>query len=153
MTNPTPASSNRSRWRPALALGGAFVLGLLVGGLLVGTLVYHRVGDLARLRTQTGFVERMMETIEPTGPDQRQTIRPILSATGQTVERTLTHSRDSLRTELQRMRKALAPHLTPEQMDRLKAFFDRLHSRARAPVSSPAQDTTASLSPADSTSP
>jgi hypothetical protein len=94
-----------------------------------------------------------METIEPTGPDQRQTIRPILSATGQTVERTLTHSRDSLRTELQRMRKALAPHLTPEQMDRLKAFFDRLRSRARAPVSSPAQDTTASLSPADSTSP
>lgn len=129
------------------------MLGLLVGGLLVGTLVYHRVSDLARLRTQTGFVEHMMETIEPTGPDQRETIRPILAATGRSVERTLTHSRDSLHTELQRMRTALAPHLTPEQMDQLTAFFDRLRNRARGPVSSPAPDSTAPPSPAPPASP
>lgn len=151
MTDPTSTSSTRSWWKPTLALGGTFLLGLLVGGLLVGTLVYHRVSDLARLRTQTGFVEQMMDTIEPTDADQRAAIRPILTATGQTVERTLTHSRDSLRTELQHMREALAPHLTPEQADRLTTFFDRLRDRTPGPAAASAPD--APESPADTASP
>lgn len=144
MTNPTSASSTRSWWKPALALGGTFLLGMLVGGLLVGTLVYHRVNDLARLRTQEGFVEQMVDIIEPTGPDQRRAIRPILSASGQTFEQTFAHSRDSLRTELRHMYHALVPHLTPEQEDRLTTFFDRLRRRAPRPETPDTQDSTAS---------
>lgn len=114
-----------------LALGGTFVLGVLVGGLLVGTLAYQRVETLASMRTQSGFADRLTEVIEPTGPEQRRTLRPLLETTGREVETIYRQQRDSLRAALFRMGRQLRPHLTIEQRDRLRAFFQRLRARAR----------------------
>lgn len=129
MTDRSTLQPATSSWKTIAALGGTFVLGLIVGALAVGTLVYQRVDTLRSLRTESGFVTRFTEIIDPTGPDQRQTIEPILQDTGREVERTFLQSRDSLAAEVDRMRSRLDPHLTAEQRRRLERAIHRLRSR------------------------
>jgi hypothetical protein len=109
-----------SRTKSALFLGGALVTGVVLGALLVGAFVAHRVDRLDALREPTRLARFMENAIAPTSPAQRDSIRTVLryrarqaSAILQTTRRDLRAVQDSLRADLE-------PLLSEEQLERLR---------------------------------
>ncbi len=121
-------SGLRSLWKPALLLLGTFVLGGLVGGLLVGTIVKNRVDTIRSLRTADGFTERMLSAIEPT-PAQRDTLRPLLREAGSDIEQMTRQTRAQMRARVDTLWHDIRPHLTPEQRRKLRRMRQRFQDR------------------------
>lgn len=112
-------AKSRFRLKPALALLGTFLLGMLVGALILSALTRHRVERIRAMRTPAGFVERMERVIQPESEAQRAAIRPLLEEAGADVHRITRSSRQELRATLRELRADLAPLLTEEQQARL----------------------------------
>lgn len=123
------SSSTRALWKSALLLLGTFVLGGLLGGLLVGTVVQNRVDTIRSLRTADGFVERTIDLLEPTDAAQRDTLRPLLREAGEDIEHITDRARTDLRATLDTLWRSVQPHLTPDQRARLDAMRQRFRSR------------------------
>lgn len=121
-------SGLRSLWKPALLLLGTFVLGGLVGGLLVGTIVKNRVDTIRSLRTADGFTEHMLSAIEPT-PAQRDTLRPLLREAGSDIEQMTHQTRAQMRARVNILWQEMRPHLTPEQRNTLRRMRRRFQDR------------------------
>jgi uncharacterized membrane protein len=121
-------SGLRSLWKPALLLLGTFVLGGLIGGLLVGAVVKNRVETIRSLRTADGFTEHMLNAIEPTSA-QRDTLRPLLREAGTDIEQMTRQTRTQMRARVDTLWQDMRPHLTPEQRRALRRMRQRFQDR------------------------
>lgn len=121
-------SGLRSLWKPALLLLGTFVLGGLIGGLLVGTIVKNRVETIRSLRTADGFTEHVLSAIEPTLA-QRDTLRPLLRKAGSDIEQMTHQARAQMRARVDTLWQEMRPHLTPEQRSALRRMRRRFQDR------------------------
>jgi hypothetical protein len=109
-----------SQTKSALLLGGALVTGVLLGALIVGAFVSHRVDRLDALREPTRLARHMEETIAPTSPAQRDSIRAVLRVRARQASAILQSTRRDLRAVRDSLRADLEPLLTDEQNDRLR---------------------------------
>lgn len=125
-------ASSRPLWKSAALLLGTFLLGGLLGGLLVSTIVQHRADTVRSLRTADGFTQHVLRIVDP-APAQRDTLRPLLQNAGADIERITRQTRRQLRTRIGMLRQDLHPHLTPEQRQRLRRRGGRWF-RSRRPA-------------------
>lgn len=115
------------RTKTVLVLIGTLVLGMVLGALLTGVLVRHRIHHLRQLRTPAGFTQEMMQAIEPTGPDQRESLRKALKSHVQRMREVRERYRNELRAEVDSMHAAAEKLLTPKQQERMREKMKELH--------------------------
>jgi hypothetical protein len=109
-----------TRGKAVAILGVTFLLGLAAGFLVSGALHQRRAERMAELRRRGGFVEHMLDVIQPRDTIQREAIVPILEETAQENQALFEGTRESLRAGLDSMRVRLAPLLDADQLRRLE---------------------------------
>lgn len=119
--------TGKTRTKTVLILVGTLVLGMVLGALLTGLVVRHRLGHLDHLRTPSGFAQEMMQSIEPTGLDQKEALRKALSSHARRMRTIRERYRNELRAEVDSMHVAAEELLTPEQEQRLREKMNQLH--------------------------
>lgn len=119
--------TGNTRTKTFLILVGTLVLGMVLGALLTGLVVRHRLGHLDHLRTPTGFTQEMMQSIEPTGPEQKKALREAVSSHARRMKTIREHYRKKLHTEVDSMHRAAEGLLTPQQERRLREKMKQLH--------------------------
>lgn len=126
---PTPAPSARAaRLRPALVLLGTLALGVLLGALLNGTLARQRFERIDRMRGREGFVQMMEGVVRPTSEAQREAIQPALEREAVRARALFQDFRTRMRANQDSLLMELRPHLTPEQLARVR---ERLYNGRR----------------------
>lgn len=115
------------RTKTVLVLIGTLVLGMVLGALLTGVFVRHRIHHLRQLRTPAGFTQEMMQAIEPTGPDQREALRKALKSHVQRMREIRERYRKELRAEVDSMHAAAEKLMTPKQQQRMREKMKELH--------------------------
>ncbi|TNE63830.1 MAG: hypothetical protein EP335_08490 [Alphaproteobacteria bacterium] len=109
------------------------VVGIVLGGVLTGAVIRHRVENLRDFRTAEGFARHMSEIIGPVPEARRGDVQAILLATGRTVENALDGRRTELMLALDDMEAQLSVVLTPEQLARWQALRQRMRNRVGGP--------------------
>ena len=113
------AASGKPRLKAALILGATFLLGLVLGGLIVGAVVRERLQTIADFRDRDRFVARVVSFLEPTSDAQAEAMRPILEAAGARTEDAFVVLRGDLTRIFDDLERELAPLLTEQQRQRL----------------------------------
>ena len=124
------AAFGRPRLKAALILGATFLLGLVLGSLIVGAVVRERLQAIADFRDRDRFVARVEAFLEPTSDSQAEAIRPILEAAGARTESAFVVLRGDLTRIFDDLERELAPLLTEEQRQRLSDRRVLLRQRA-----------------------
>jgi hypothetical protein len=114
-----------------LALSGTLLLGMILGGLITGTIVKKRVNAVTLvMMNEQRFANRLEELIEPT-PQQADSVRSLLKKHGSLFTARSREFRalqwrtfDSLKNELQ-------PLLTTEQRERFQKEVSRIDRRQK----------------------
>jgi len=106
--------------KSALLLGGALVTGVLLGALIVGAFVAHRVDRMDRLRQPARLAQFLERTIEPTSPAQRDSIRTVVRYRARQAAYILRQTRRDLEAVRDSLRADLRPLLTDDQLARLQ---------------------------------
>lgn len=109
-----------SQTKSALLLGGALVTGVVLGALIVGAFVAHRVDRLDALRQPTRLARFMEDAIEPTAPAQRDSVRTVLRYRARQASAILQRTRRDLLAVQDSLRADLRPLLTDDQLQRLR---------------------------------
>lgn len=122
-----------TRTKTTLIAIGTLLLGMLLGALLTGAVVRHRLSRLDDLRTQRGFARILEQTIRPTDEAQREALRPVLRQGGRRVLRLRRQQRREMHALVDSVRTDLAPLLTPEQQQRLDRRIGMARQRLRPP--------------------
>ncbi|HLA64804.1 MAG TPA: hypothetical protein VK610_10285, partial [Rhodothermales bacterium] len=126
---PTPAGPGRAaRLRPTLVLLCTLALGVLLGALLNGYLARQRFERLDRMRGREGFVTMMEGVVAPTSEAQRAAIQPALERESVRARTLFQDFRARMRANQDSLLTELRPHLTPEQLARVR---DRLYNGRR----------------------
>ena len=113
------AAFRRPRLKAVLILGATFLLGLVLGGLIVGAVVRERLQAIADFRDRDRFVARVESFLEPTSDSQAEAMRPILEAAGARTENAFVVLRGDLTRIFDDLERELAPLLTEQQRQRL----------------------------------
>lgn len=116
-----------TRTKTVLILLGTLALGMVLGAILTGVFVRHRLGHLNHLRTPSGFTQEMMESIEPTGPGQEKALRKALTSHARRMRTIRERYRKTLHAEVDSMHAAAEELLTSEQERRLREKMNQLH--------------------------
>lgn len=114
-----------ARARAALALAATLLLGMLLGVLLGGFVQQLREGVLAGARGRGGFVDHMMQIIEPHDEAQEAQLRPLLRGVEDRNEEIARRAGDDMRAALDQLLIDLEPLLDDEQMERMRDFARR----------------------------
>ena len=114
------------RAQSALLLVTIFLLGGLVGGILIGTIAGDRHERREKFGRRGGFVEHMESVIDPVDEEQRRAIRPILERTDSLHHATLRHAHNTMRASFDTLLAQLAPHLEADQLERLRNEHRRM---------------------------
>ena len=108
-----------TRTKSTFIIIGTFIIGVLIGALINGAVVRHRMNKIDKMRTVPGFSAEMQRIIKPSN-DQLPKIEPILNRTAESLiqlgQRQFEHANvivDSMVTDLN-------PYLTQEQKTRLQ---------------------------------
>lgn len=119
-----------TRTKTTLIIIGTLLLGMLLGALLTGAVVRHRLGQLNDLRTPRGFSRVLEETIQPANAAQREELQAALQQGGRRLVRLRRQHRQETRALVDSLRAEIEPLLTPEQQkrldERLGAFRERI---------------------------
>lgn len=116
------------RTKSVLILLATLVLGALLGAVVTGWWVQQRVDRLRAVRTADGFVERVVQRVEPVSSAQRDSIIAITQYRArQLSDLRQSHRRDT-RAIFDSLRQDLQPVLTEEQDARLERQMPR-HGR------------------------
>lgn len=121
------------RAQSALLLVAIFLLGGLVGGVLVGTIAGDRHERRERFGHRGGFVEHMENVIDPVNDEQRVVIRPILERIDSLHHATLKQAHHTVRASFDTLMAQLAPHLKPDQLERLRTEHRRMDRHGPPP--------------------
>jgi hypothetical protein len=106
------------------------LLGVVLGGVLNAWWARERFERIRQLRAPGGLETVLLNTIEPTSPEQRQQVQAVLDDTASRVRALRRAHRQELRATLDSMRTALAPFLSEEQKERLR---ERMRRRVGPP--------------------
>jgi len=106
--------------RAGLMLMGTLLIGIVIGFLAAGALGQRRVERFERMRGRGGFVEFMLDVIQPRDEAQREAIVPVLEETARRNREIVAGTRQDLAAEIDSLKVRLAPVLDAEQMRRLE---------------------------------
>ncbi|WDE04434.1 hypothetical protein SG34_024355 [Thalassomonas viridans] len=107
------------KYKPYVLFGIIFILGMMLGGLLIAKVAQHRVEQAKLFITEQGFVRQMTGLLEPVSEQQQRQIEAILAPAGTRVSASFEQSRQELRSIMDEIQTELQPVLTPEQYQRL----------------------------------
>jgi len=119
------------RTKSVLLLVVTLLLGIVLGGVLTGWWVQSRADRVRALRTPSGFVERVVERVEPTSAAQRDSVEVIARRAARQLERLRRSHRQQTMTVLDSMRVELRTVLSEEQINTLDRRLERRHRGGR----------------------
>jgi len=119
------------RTKSVLLLVVTLLLGIVLGGVLTGWWVQNRADRVRALRTPSGFVERVVERVEPTSAAQRDSVEVIARRAARQLERLRRSHRQQTMTVLDSMRVELRTVLSEEQINTLDRRLQRRHRGGR----------------------
>ncbi|MEO0557029.1 MAG: hypothetical protein AAF170_02475 [Bacteroidota bacterium] len=121
MTDALPPVSPRRRWyrRPVVIVIGSVLLGMVLGALLTGLFVRHRLLTVQSMFQEEGFEAVFFEAVNPTEA-QREAIRPILSDAFEAAISNAVEFRGRMQTHADTTLEALDEHLDDGQMERAR---------------------------------
>jgi hypothetical protein len=122
-----PWMSFSPRTKSVLLLVVTLLLGIVLGGVLTGWWVQNRADRVRALRTPSGFVERVVERVEPTSAAQRDSVEVIARRAARQLERLRRSHRQQTMTVLDSMRVELRTVLSEEQINTLDRRLQRRH--------------------------
>mgnify|MGYP003651514203 CR=1 FL=1 len=122
-------SSAKPIFKVTAMLGATFLVGMLMGALVLGAVLRGKLEVLRDMRTADGFVSHVSRLIGPVEPDQATEVNAILEATGREVESLVTYQQQEFMILLDGMEGELETRLTPEQMQRWHDARDRIRKR------------------------
>lgn len=112
--------------KSGLVLGGTFLLGIVIGGLITGTVLGKRAQRLAlALGNEDRFVGATMNFIEP-NTERRDTVASILHHYGATLAGETRVYRKQQILILDSLKHDIMPLLTEEQRERLQKRFEQI---------------------------
>ena len=134
-----------ARTKSMLLLGGVLILGMLLGGLVSGTMSNRRLATIAELRTSRGMAFLLEEVVRPETEQQRQAFRQAVEQTAPAYADVFERTGSELRALNDSVLAQVRPLLTDDQSERLQHYLTmrregRLgprHDRARARGESP----------------
>jgi len=126
-----PWMSFSPRTKSVLLLVVTLLLGIVLGGVLTGWWVQNRADRVRALRTPSGFVERVVERVEPTSAAQRDSVEVIARRAARQLERLRRSHRQQTMTVLDSMRTELGVVLSEEQINTLDRRLQRRHRGGR----------------------
>ena len=126
-----PWMSFSPRTKSVLLLVVTLLLGIVLGGVLTGWWVQNRADRVRALRTPSGFVERVVERVEPTSAAQRDSVQIIARRTARQLERLRRSHRQQTMAFLDSMRTELRTVLSEEQISTLDRRLERRHRGGR----------------------
>jgi len=126
-----PWMSFSPRTKSVLLLVVTLLLGIVLGGVLTGWWVQNRADRVRALRTPSGFVERVVERVEPTSAAQRDSVEVIARRAARQLERLRRSHRQQTMTVLDSMRVELRTVLSEEQINTLDRRLQRRHRGGR----------------------
>lgn len=106
------------------------VLGIVLGGVLNAWWARDRFDRIRQMQRPGGLETVLMNTIEPTSPEQREAIQQVLADASQRVRQMRMRHRREVRATVDSLRADLLPLLTDEQKARLN---ERLRNRRQPP--------------------
>lgn len=112
-------------------MGGALLLGLVLGLMLQGMLHQLRTSRVGSLRQESGFVAHLESIIQPR-PEQQAAVRALLRATGARDRQIIDGAYTQLRLSLDTLHRQLRPLLDAGQWERLQRM-GRLPDPFRGP--------------------
>lgn len=115
-----------TRTKSIAILVGTLLLGMVLGGVLVGTISRNREGDRGKLIRPGGFVEHLKGVIEPTSDEQWEQVRPILERVGMEHRGIISDAHKELKASFDSLLVELEAYLEPEQLKRLKEEHARM---------------------------
>ena len=108
-----------------------FVLGGLIGGLVVGMVSQQRTEKIGDFRKKGGFIRHMERVIEPKDSAEHEVIHSILEETDARNRKVLENAHREMKASYDSMLVELEPHISDEQMNRLKAEHERMKKRMK----------------------
>lgn len=108
-----------TRTKSVLIIIGTFVIGVLIGALINGAMVRHRMNRIDKMRTVPGFSSEMQKIIQPT-KEQLPKIEPILNRTANALVQLGKQQFEHANVIVDSMVVDLNPYLTKEQITRLE---------------------------------
>ncbi|HKJ34743.1 MAG TPA: hypothetical protein VKA34_23160 [Balneolales bacterium] len=108
----------KTRTKSVLIIIGTFIIGIVLGGILTGAIVRHRLNRIAESQTRPGFVKIMEHIIKPTDK-QKKKIEPILKESAHKLSQIHSQCKQKMIAIGDSMRGELKPYLTDKQFNRL----------------------------------
>ena len=108
----------KTRTKSVLIILGTLIIGIVLGGILTGAIVRHRLNRIAESQTRPGFVKIMEHIIKPTDKQKKQ-IEPILKKSAHRLYQLHLGCKQEMIQFGDSMRSELKPYLTDEQFNRL----------------------------------
>ncbi len=121
------------RTKSTLIVVGTLMIGMVLGALLTGTFLIHRLKSIQEMRTSAGLTEEILKVIEPSDATQEADIRHILNEKTVKIEdlrlRYTNEALDSIRFVIQELQDALNPILSIDQQNRLNSRIEQFQNR------------------------
>lgn len=105
------------------------LVGVLAGATITGAVVRKRLENVRSFTSSEGFVVQFTDVLEPLTEEQRTAIEPLISDAGDDIEDLIKLSRLELFLIVDGLQNDLEPHLTPEQLQRLKDRREEVRER------------------------
>lgn len=112
---------------------GTLIIGIVLGGVIVGAISQKRSRAMRDAGRPGGFVRGIEDLIQPRDSAQRAEIRPLLERTDQRNRHIVDGARKQLQMAFDTMMTELAPHLSEDQMGRLRQELQRHENERRPP--------------------
>ncbi len=105
------------------------LVGVLAGATITGAVVRQRLEKVRSFTSSEGFVVQFTDVLEPLTEEQRAAIEPLISDAGDDIEDLIELSRLELFLIVEGLQNDLEPHLTSEQLQRLKDRREEVRER------------------------
>jgi hypothetical protein len=122
-------SDRRTRFYGTGVLLATLILGVLLGALLTGAVIRHRVAERSALLTPKGLAAYVEAAAGAETEAQRGAIREAAARAAPAVRATFRRARAEMEATVNQLRADLEPALSDEQMARLDERLERLSAR------------------------
>ena len=120
------------KWKIAIHIVAALLIGILIGALLNRTLVQRRIKNMLEMRAVGLLAPRPERDLKPVSPEQEKRIREILDSHAERLAEIHKRFDGEIQSAFKSLKQEIDPILTPEQRDQFKRmipgpppFFDR----------------------------
>jgi len=113
------------KWKLAVACLLVFVAGVMTGGLLCAHHMHRFLLGPPHSAEMAGKMREHLRRALDLTPEQATTIMPIIDATATKLEAIRMESAQRVRNTMEEAHRAMAPQLTPEQQNKLRALEEK----------------------------